>query len=420
MQLFQNGTQVANLPAPNPAAGTPGYANNQAPGLGVSRTNWDGDIANAVVAELANVVTGTGLTLSSANRGQVLDAIRRLSHSNVTFVTASITLTPEQAGLVIILPQATTPIVITLPPTGSVSGPTTGGAVSAFASFRFVWPGFEPALGASFVTVVPSGSNTINALTGYLPPLQLTGAAYIGAFPVDIVDVSGFYEWVGCWAILTQDGGGWAHGIWVQNTAGSYSFTPPPGINSICLRRAIAGGGGGGGASGAGAYGASGGAGGQIRDMSLAINPGTTINVTIGAGGSHGAGAGATNGGAGGDTVISGDGYGSAFATVYGGPGGAGSTSGIASFTGLPPSPTALFAASIYPAQPGTSAFPLGGGAVWPAIGSSPDGIVNNIGAFVGPVPGCGGNGGINGYAPSPFLSGDGGKGSDGLVEFVW
>lgn len=77
MHLIDNGTQVGSLPAPRAAVGTPGYAFNGDPGTGVP-TIFDPDMGNTLIAELAGLVTGAGLTLDRTNRAQVLAAINAL------------------------------------------------------------------------------------------------------------------------------------------------------------------------------------------------------------------------------------------------------------------------------------------------------------------------------------------------------
>ena len=99
MQLIQNGTQVTSLPAPATAVGTPGYGNNTPPGPDVTPTVWDADVANAVVAEIANAVTASGQTLTPGTFTQLEQAIKSLPSGRLlniqTFTTAGVfTYTP--------------------------------------------------------------------------------------------------------------------------------------------------------------------------------------------------------------------------------------------------------------------------------------------------------------------------------------
>lgn len=73
MQLLDAGQQLASRPTPN-ATVSPGWANNDTTGL-TAPTIADPDCWNAVMAELANVVTGTGQTLSKTNVAQIIQGI---------------------------------------------------------------------------------------------------------------------------------------------------------------------------------------------------------------------------------------------------------------------------------------------------------------------------------------------------------
>ena len=77
-------------------------------------------------------------------------------------------------------------------------------------------------------------------------------------------------------------------------TPGTYSFTVPTGVTSIC---AVAIGGGGGGASDVNDGGGGGGGGLQYRN-NVAVTPGETLTVVVGAGGAPGVNA-ATGGSSG-------------------------------------------------------------------------------------------------------------------------
>lgn len=77
MHLIDNGTQVASLPSPRTAVGTPGYAFNGDPGAGTP-TIWDADIANTLIEEIRQVIAAASITLSRTNNAQLLAALRKL------------------------------------------------------------------------------------------------------------------------------------------------------------------------------------------------------------------------------------------------------------------------------------------------------------------------------------------------------
>lgn len=75
MQLIANGTQgPTTVPTKQTPSGTPGYANSGTPGT-YTPTVFDPDMGNTLIAEIANAVTGAGLTLSASNNAQLLAAI---------------------------------------------------------------------------------------------------------------------------------------------------------------------------------------------------------------------------------------------------------------------------------------------------------------------------------------------------------
>ena len=405
MQLIQNGTQSATLPAPQAAVGTPGYAYNGLPGLGSNRTLADGDILNALIGEMQNICTGGGQVLAPGIYSQAWQAICSISLSGfLAFSGGTANLTDQQTGFITCW-GGSSACVFNLPSvTGVGVGTKTGfGGVGNTANPYYIMRGDG---GTGTITINTNGTDHIIVYSNgnrydvgtsitlrNRPVLLFTGGINWTAIFVSGMEGSGVFE----------------------NAAGTYSVSIPLCVSLVCLRRCLAGGGGGGGASGAGAYGAGGAAGGEVRNMWFPVPPNTTLTVVVGAGGSHGSVSGATNGGAGGNTTVSIAG-GTTLAIVYGGAGGAGSSSGFASYTGTPASPVTIYPASIYPAQAGGAAFSLGGGAVFPAIGASPQGFVNSL-SGVGTVSGAGGNGGVNGVALFGLSAGDGGKGADGLVE---
>lgn len=91
MHLIDNGTQYTpTVPAPQPASGTPGYADNRAPGIGTP-TVFDPDLANTLLAELVNIVLASGQTLDRTVNTQLLQALTRIHGAQ--YFTASGTFT---------------------------------------------------------------------------------------------------------------------------------------------------------------------------------------------------------------------------------------------------------------------------------------------------------------------------------------
>lgn len=80
-----------------------------------------------------------------------------------------------------------------------------------------------------------------------------------------------------------EPGGGATTGVRVYDTAGSYQWTVPAGVNRVFCR--VWGAGGGGGAGKTNTNSGGGGAGGGYDEAWLAVTPGATIAVTVGAGG---------------------------------------------------------------------------------------------------------------------------------------
>jgi hypothetical protein len=117
-------------------------------------------------------------------------------------------------------------------------------------------------------------------------------------------------------------------------TPGTYSFTVPTGVTSIC---AVAIGGGGGGASDVNDGGGGGGGGLQYRN-NVAVTPGETLTVVVGEGGAPGVNA-ATGGSSGvyrsGTQLVYATG-GAGARSQFGGPGGAASRNGATSIPYAP------------------------------------------------------------------------------------
>lgn len=82
MYQIDNSTAAVSQPAAT-AAGTAGYFTDGNPATSTPATIVPAEWLNAVMMELANVVTGAGLTLSKPTYTQVRDAIKRLVQSQV-------------------------------------------------------------------------------------------------------------------------------------------------------------------------------------------------------------------------------------------------------------------------------------------------------------------------------------------------
>ena len=97
MHLIDNGTQVASVPAPQPAVGTPGYAAGGVPGS-FAATIFDPDMGNTLIVELVNVVLAASISLDRTNNAQLLAAIRGLRdnfHGAMHYATpGAVTFTP--------------------------------------------------------------------------------------------------------------------------------------------------------------------------------------------------------------------------------------------------------------------------------------------------------------------------------------
>ncbi|GJG92826.1 gp53-like domain-containing protein [Cupriavidus pauculus] len=82
MYQIDNATAATTQPASTPA-GTAGFFTDGNPATNVPATIVPAEWLNAVMMELANVVTGAGLTLNKSAFNQLLAAIKRLGQSTV-------------------------------------------------------------------------------------------------------------------------------------------------------------------------------------------------------------------------------------------------------------------------------------------------------------------------------------------------
>lgn len=82
MYQIDNSTAATTQPA-STAAGTPGFFTDGNPATATAATIVPAEWLNAVMMELANVVTGAGLTLAKNQFSQVLAAIKRLGQTTI-------------------------------------------------------------------------------------------------------------------------------------------------------------------------------------------------------------------------------------------------------------------------------------------------------------------------------------------------
>lgn len=98
------------------------YFANQNLGAGIPGTEIEQVWTNGVQEELAGIIEGTGIALDVSSNLQALRAIKRLAGANSSAVlTANTTLTPDDAGLVIVNATAGN-MVLTMPAGTSANG----------------------------------------------------------------------------------------------------------------------------------------------------------------------------------------------------------------------------------------------------------------------------------------------------------
>jgi hypothetical protein len=148
MDRVATGSQAAALPTVNAAVGTPGFFNNQPPGLGVIPTIPGPDWFNLVQEELVSAIAGAGVALDRTKVNQALLAVKRLAGGNVTTVVAgTTTLTADNAGLVLVNASAGA-VTIDLPAVAGASGIP--------LRFRLIRTDST----ANAVTIAPNGADT--------------------------------------------------------------------------------------------------------------------------------------------------------------------------------------------------------------------------------------------------------------------
>ncbi len=372
MQLIANGTQYGTSPpVPQAPVGTPGYINNQTPGAGVTPTVVDPDANNAIIAELVNLVTGTGIALASGTFTQAIQAVRRLGAGNVSVQTATATLTADSVGLALVNAGAGA-MTLTLPAAAALGGYP--------LRLRFT----RTDNSANAVTIQRAGADTFGP--GGAAPTSFT----LGVGQTIEIASDG----VSAWYCVHDSFSGQRRAV---ITSGASNWTVPWGVTSVIAKVWGDGGGGAGSASG---QGGGGGGGGAYCESQILVQPGETIAYSIGAGGAGGT-AGANGS----------PGAGTTFSTLTAGGGGAGSASS-------PYNGGAGGVASGGQVNMDGSRASGGGPYSVPTGGSSPQGGdgggASNGGGSAGATPGGGGAG----YGPGSV--GAGMAGAPGLIEIVY
>lgn len=331
--------------------------------LGLAGTTPGEVFFNDIQEEVLGPIEGLGLVPTAGNRAQLLQALRRAAALNIRTVTATTTLTADDAGLVL-ASAAGGAVTITLPAANAA-----GGAPLRFDILRTDTT-------ANALTVQRAGADTIEGATAFLIPtggrLGLVG--------------DGTSSW-------RQDGGA-GRLLGIQRFTANGTYTPTPGTRFIIVTGVGGGGGGAGSASTAfngTSVGLCGSAGAGGRGMFMAGFAGAA--VTIGAGGTAGGVGGA--GGNGGTTSLG------ALISFPGGVGGAASgaaTTPLAGGNGNNPAPTG---ANLYAhhggsggqsqALDGSSSFGGSGGAS--IFGPGPAARSVNANGAPGLAPGTGASG---------------------------
>lgn len=366
-------------------SGRRGFRNRNL-GLGQAGTVVDAEWANGVQEEIVRAIELLGISPSAANREQLIQAIRRMAGGNVTTLTATGTLTADNAG-VVLASAAGGNVTLTLPAANAANG--------AALPFMIV----RTDTTANTLTVQRAGSDLIEGASSMtLPVGQRLSLRSDGA---------------SAWVIAGQRRGAL---IGVQVFTASGTYTPTPGM-ATCIVRCQGGGGAGGGATGAASgnvsLGAPGAAGAFGVGRFTAAQIGASQAVTIGAGGAG------VSGGAGGNGGTSSLGT---LITAPGGPGGgtltnqvpptlSGNGSNSASPTGANIVGSQGAAGSFTTALSSSAAGAAPGGAS--VFGAGGYGVSINTNGIAGTNAGSGGSGSA---VNSGGGSSTGGAGAPGIV----
>ncbi|HVE20663.1 MAG TPA: hypothetical protein VNC39_01690 [Acidocella sp.] len=251
-----------------PATGTPQYAVNGVPGSTVP-TQFPAYHYNGIVQEILALQGGAGLTNNRQALNQVLQAVKRFAGGNVTTVTASATLTADNAGLVLVN-AADSNITITMPAAASANGIP--------LSFKII----RTDTSANTVTYALAENDTIL-------PTGSTGGSIGNGLGADLIG-DGISHW---W----QPGSGRLISVETFNASGVYNA--PPGTKFVIVN-AKGGGSAGGGAPACSTGATSIGSGGTEGTYASGIYAEgfNGVAVTVGAGGTPVAGGTGSPGGA--------------------------------------------------------------------------------------------------------------------------
>lgn len=369
MQRVTRSTAAPSLPSPPASPGPPGYFTGGDPVANVPPTVPGYEWFNGVQEELVGLLVRAGLTPDGADLAQLRKSLDRLFGGGLRTVAANVTLSPDDAG-VVLADAAAASRTITLPAANAANG----------RPLRFTFVRVDGA-GANDVVLARAGADTIEGLT------QISLG--VGRRLTMVSDGAS------AWRVTAANG---PRGEMQVFTSGG-TFTVPDGVTRIRVR--VVGGGGGGG-RGTGTNAAAGGGAGGYAEGWYDVTPGSTYTVTIGAGG-----AGATSPGAGGSpggttsfgALLSATGGQGQSPLEAGGAGGSGSGGQINASGGAG-----------HDATPGSNVIGgAGGNSVFG--GGGRQGTVSGVN---GQAPGAGGGGS---YGGSP---GNGGSGAHGICIVEW
>ncbi|WP_298283134.1 glycine-rich domain-containing protein [Acidocella sp.] len=353
------------------------------PGTEVDST-YDNNLQEELVGGLLEAV---GIVPDAANLRQVQQALYRLFGGNITDITATQTLTPDNAGIVLVDATAGN-VVLTLPRVAAANGTvlrflfvrtdaTTNSVTINPVAGDTVLPGSLTTLSLSAVTPISlvgnggQGGVTVwtDVLSGYITTGDLT-TALNGYAPITDVGIAR---------------------VAVFTSPRSYGWTAPPGVTEVLVT--MSGGGGGGAYSGGGGGGAQ-----AVYRQVLSVVPGTLYYITVGAAGVGGTST-STSGTAGGA---------SSFGTLLTCSGGGGGTPTLGGAAGGPNA----FAGSAGVYESNVGQFSGWGGSALLGSGGAPGNGANAT--MPGQTPGGWGGGG-GGGGP-----GVGGNGAGGVVIVEW
>lgn len=121
MQRVTRSSAVASMPAPPGSPGPAGWFTQGNPGSGIPATVPGYEWFNGVQAELIELITRSGVTPDAATLNQVRQSLDRLHGGGVLSVTSNVTLTPDNAGQVLVDATAAAR-TITLPAANAAAG----------------------------------------------------------------------------------------------------------------------------------------------------------------------------------------------------------------------------------------------------------------------------------------------------------